>query len=266
MDQITEFIAQHWRSAVEIGVLTVVIYFAYIYFRGTRGARVFTGLGVIFLALVLLSNLLELEVLNWIISKFSVFFAVALVIIFQPEVRRALADLGSHHFLSLGNNNKAAIEALAEAIFELSHKKIGALIAIEREIDLKLYADSGVRLDADFSTELMNTIFHPKTSLHDGGVILRGEKVHAAACIFPVSQRENLDRSMGLRHRAAIGLTEESDAIALIVSEETGTVSISYEGKIERDFDKQAFQSRLQQLMLLEKYEEQDSELLEDEE
>ncbi len=266
MSEVYDFIGRHWRSAVEIGVLTVVIYFGYVYFRGTRGAKVFTGLGVIFLAIVLLSNLLELEVLNWIINKFSVFFAVALIIIFQPEVRRALAELGSHHFLNLGNNNKAAIEALSEAIFELSHKKIGALIAIEREIDLKIYADTGVTLDADFSAELLTTIFHPKTSLHDGGVILRGEKVHAAACIFPVTQRENLDRSMGLRHRAAIGLTEEADAIALIVSEETGTVSISYEGKIEREFDKETFGSRLQQLMFLEKYDDQDTDRLDDEE
>lgn len=265
MLQITDFLARHWRSAVEIGVLAVVIYHAYIYFRGTRGAKVFTGLGVIFFALVLLSNLLQLEVLNWIISEFSVFLAVALIIIFQPEVRRVLAELGSHHFLNLGNSNKAAIEALSDAVFELSHRKFGALIAIEREIDLKVFAESGVMLDAEFSTELATTIFHPKTTLHDGGVIVRNERIFAAACIFPVSQHENLDRSMGLRHRAAIGLTEESDAIALVVSEETGLVSISFNGVIERDFEKAEFQKRLQQLFLLEKYEETDSEQLEGE-
>ncbi len=264
MPQVTEFIQTHWRSAFEIGVLAVVFYYGYLYFRGTRGAKVFIGLLLTFLAVVLLANLLKLEVLSFLIRELSVIFAVVLVVLFQPEIRRVLAELGSRHFLTATSNNREMIDALADAVFELSHRKFGALIAIEREIDLKVIAESGVKLDALFSTELATTIFHPKTSLHDGGMILRDDRVLAAACIFPVSQRENLDRSLGLRHRAALGLTEESDAITIIVSEETGQVSICHRGKIERELDKDTFKKRLQLLMVLEKYEETDPEQLED--
>lgn len=263
MPTVTEFLHTHWRSAVEIAVLAVVCYYGYLYFRGTRGAKVFIGLLLTFLAVVLFANLLNLAVLSFLIRELSVIFAVVLVVLFQPEIRRVLAELGSRHFLPTSTHNREIIDALADAVFELSHRKFGALVAIEREIDLKIIAESGVRLDALFSVELATTIFHPKTSLHDGGMILREERVLAAACIFPVSQRENLDRSLGLRHRAALGLSEESDAITIIVSEETGQISLCHRGKIERDLDKESLKRRLQLLMVLEKYEENDPEQLE---
>lgn len=263
MQPLVDFIRANWRSAVEIAVLAVVFYYGYLYFRGTRGAKVFIGLLLSFLAVVLLANLLQLEVLSFLIRELSVIFAVVLVVLFQPEIRRVLAELGSRHFLHASTNSRATVDALSDAVFELSHRKFGALIAIEREIDLKVIAESGVQLDALFSTELVTTIFHPKTSLHDGGVILREDRVRAAACILPVSQRENLDRSLGLRHRAALGLSEESDAITIIVSEETGHVSICHRGRIERVMDKEEFKRRLQLLMVLEKYEETDLEQLE---
>ncbi|MDD5349603.1 MAG: diadenylate cyclase CdaA [Chthoniobacteraceae bacterium] len=254
-----DFIDANWRSAVEIGILWVVIYYSYLYFRGTRGARVLTGLLVLLLTFTLVSKLLDLQVIYWLIRSFTAFLAIALVVIFQPELRRALAALGSQHIFATVTQKRETIEVLAEAAFELSNRQLGALIALERESNVHAFAESGVTIDSELSTELIVTIFHPKTPLHDGGLILRNDRILAAACIFPVSQRHDLDRNLGLRHRAGLGITEESDAIAIVVSEETGNVSICHRGRIERDFDPDDFKRRLGQLLLLEKYEDSDS-------
>ena len=257
-----EFIEVSWRSGVEIAILWVVIYYSYLYFRGTRGAKVLTGLLVLLLTLTLVSQLLKLQVIYWLIRSFTAFLVVALVVIFQPELRRALAALGSQHIFSTATQKKETIEELAEATFELSNRQLGALIALERDTNVHAFAESGVLIDSEVSPELIVTIFHPRTPLHDGGLILRNDRILAAACIFPVSQRHDLDRNLGLRHRAGLGITEESDAIAIVVSEETGNVSICHRGRIERDFDPDTFKKRLGQLLLLEKYEESNSEEL----
>ena len=186
---------EKWRSAVEILLLSVVIYYGYLYFRGTRGAKVLTGLAIVFLTLTLISQLLNLVVISFIIRSFSVFLAVALVVIFQPELRRALAELGGHPIFSLTSEKRETVHDLAEVVTQLSNKQFGALIAIERDTSIKVYEETGVIVDAAFSTELLLTLFHPKSALHDGGVILRNGRIAAAACIFPVSQRETLDRS-----------------------------------------------------------------------
>jgi diadenylate cyclase len=155
------------------------------------------------------------------------------------------------------------IELITDAVFELSSKGFGALIAMEREISLKTIVETGVALDAKFSKELALTVFHPKTVLHDGGMIVSGDRIVAAACIFPLSQREDLDRNLGLRHRAGLGLGDESDALSLVVSEETGQVSICHGGQIERNLSVEKFRQRLSQLLLNEKYENSTSEQLE---
>jgi len=254
-----DFIDANWRSGIEIGILWVVLYYSYLYFRGTRGAKVLTGLLVLLLTFTLLSQILKLQVIYWLIRAFTAYLAIALVVIFQPELRRALAALGSQHIFATVTQKRETIEVLAEAAFELSNRQLGALIALERESNVHAFAESGVNIDSDLSTELIVTIFHPKTPLHDGGLILRNDRILAAACIFPVSQRHDLDRNLGLRHRAGLGITEESDAIAIVVSEETGNVSICHRGRIERDFDPDDFKRRLGQLLLLEKYEDSDS-------
>src|SRR5207245_11696543 len=145
---------------------------------------------------------------------------------------------------------------------QLASKQFGALIAIERDTSIRVYEETGVQLEADFSVELLLTIFHPKTALHDGGVIVRNGRIAAAACIFPVSQRETLDRSLGLRHRAGLGITEESDAVAVVVSEETGSISICHRRRIERNFTPETFRQRIAEILLHSKYEEPDSEQL----
>ena len=252
-----------WRSAFEILLLTVVIYYGYLYFRGTRGAKVLTGLAIVFLTLTLISTLLNLVVIGWIVRSFSVFLAIALVVIFQPELRRALAELGGHPIFSLTSEKRETVHDLAEAVAQLASKQFGALIAIERDTSIRVYEETGVPMDADFSVELTLSIFHPKSALHDGGVIVRNGRIAAAACIFPVSQRETLDRSLGLRHRAGLGITEESDAIAVVISEETGAISICHRRRIERNFTPETFRQRISELLLHRDYEETDSEKLE---
>ncbi|CAN5234634.1 diadenylate cyclase CdaA [soil metagenome] len=261
-EQILERWFDSWRGVVEILLLSVGIYYGYLYFRGTRGAKVLTGLAIVFLTLTLISQLLNLTVIGWIIRSFSVFLAVALVVIFQPELRRGLAELGGHPIFSLTSEKRETVQDIAEAVSQLANKQFGALIALERDTSIRVYEETGVELDAVFSIELLLTLFHPKSALHDGGVIVRNGRIAAAACIFPVSQRETLDRSLGLRHRAGLGLTEESDAIAVIVSEETGAISICHRRRIERNFTPESFRKRISELMLQGTYEETDSEEL----
>lgn len=248
-----DFIASHWRHGLEIMLLWFLIYQSYRYFRATRGARIFTGLVGLWIGLTLLSAFLDLNVIGWILEKIAVFLAVALVVIFQPELRRALAELGSHRwFSSFGRAaEKELTEDLCEIVKVLSRKRIGALIAIQRSIDLKQYLETGVSIDCRISPELIQTIFHSGTPLHDGGLILRlgDERILGAGCVFPLNQRELKDRSIGLRHRAAMGITEESDAIAIVVSEETGGISLASEGQMERNLDPGHLQTRLNELL-----------------
>lgn len=245
------FFQEHWRSAVEILILWIFIYQAYRAFRATRGARILVGLAVIFVALTLASQLLQLEVIGFIITRVAVVAALALLIIFQPELRNALAKLGSSRLFSFNTSQQEKfIDALSESVMQLSKKRFGALFALERAVGLKDHIETGVLLDAEMSSELALTIFHPKTALHDGGVILSSERIVAAACVFPVSQSEIRDRSMGLRHRAAIGLTEVSDAVTVVVSEETGAVSLCVDGRIERNLEEEEFHQRLEEIFL----------------
>ncbi len=249
------FIQTNWTSAVEIGILGVVLYFVYTYLKGTRGARILMGLALIFITLTLISQLLNLVVIGWLLRSFSVFLALALVVIFQPELRRALTVLGSHRFFSSAVEQAESIEEITDTVFELAGKGFGALLAIERQIMLKPFSETGVALDCAFSKELVLTIFQPKTVLHDGGLIVSNERIIAAGCIFPLTQREDLDRNLGLRHRAALGLTEEADAVAIIVSEETGQVSICHNGILERNLNVEKFKTLLNKLLLKDAYE-----------
>jgi diadenylate cyclase len=244
----------NWTSALEILILSAILYYLYLYLRGTHGARILIGLGLIFLSLTFISQLLDLAVLGWLLKSFSVFLAIALVVIFQPELRRALNELGSHRFFTTALQRREEIEEITDAVFDLSSKGFGALIALERDIGLDSVAESGVEIDADFSKELLLTIFHPKTVLHDGGVIVSSDRIVAAGCIFPLTQRDDLDRTIGLRHRAGLGLSEESDTVAIVVSEESGQVSICHSGSIERNLNVERFRKRLSQLLLREEH------------
>ncbi|MCB1232251.1 MAG: diadenylate cyclase CdaA [Verrucomicrobiae bacterium] len=253
MQAALDFISLHWRHGLEILLLWFIIYQSYRYFRATRGARIFTGLVGGWIALTLLSAVLDLNVIGWILEKIAVFLAVALVVIFQPELRRALAELGSHSWFSSfgGAAQRELTEELCDIVRILSRKRIGALIAIQRGIDLKQYLETGVSLDCRINPEIIQTVFHSGTPLHDGGMIVRlgDERILGAGCVFPLNQRELGDRAIGLRHRAAMGITEESDAIAIVVSEETGGISIAHGGTLERSLEADELKGRLTELL-----------------
>ncbi len=241
-----------WRAAIEILILTVIVYQGYVYFRATRAARILVGLLLFIIGLALLSRYLKLEVIEWVVKYLTALLAVALVVLFQPELRRGLAELGSRFSSFLIAQRKETVADLVEVVQILAKRHFGALIAIERGISLKDMLETGVEVDAKLTPELMLAIFCPKAALHDGGVIfnLVDERIAGAGCVFPVSQKELLDRSIGLRHRAAIGVTEESDAIALVVSEETGHLSIAVDGELEQNLSDDEFRDRLNELLL----------------
>lgn len=246
-----ELFQEHWRAATEVGVLWLLIYQIFRVFRSTRGARILIGLAVVVIVLTLASQLLELKVIEWIIKSAAAILAFGLLIIFQPELRNALARLGSTNLFSFSTRHQQEfLDALADAVVKLSNKRFGALFAIERSISLENYESTGVTIDAQLSVELVTTIFHPKTALHDGGMILSQERLEAAGCIFPVSQKELSDRALGLRHRAGFGISEDTDAVAIVVSEETGAISVLVDGKMLRDLSEADFRKKLEDIFL----------------
>lgn len=255
------FAQDHWRDAVEIGLLAAWIYFMWRLLKGTPGSNVLVGLVTLFLSVTLLSQILELPVISWIATRLSAVLIVAVLVIFQPELRRGLAVLGSNRIFLPGRRAPEAVDRLTEITFDLSNRQLGALIAVERKQDIENFAESGVEIDCKLSTELVVSLFFPKTPLHDGGIIVRGDRLVSAACIFPVSQKGDLDRALGLRHRAALGLAEVTDALIIVVSEETGIVSICHGEIIERNFDPESFKTRLGELLAL-KNEKTDSDSL----
>ena len=223
-----------WRYALEILILTVVIYYALRFIRGTRGAPIVTGFLVVLLALVMVTYLLRLDVLKWILGAFSAFFAVAVVVLFQPELRRMLAELGNLPLFATASEQRENIEVIIQTVERLADVRIGALIAIEQSIQLQEAVESGILVDCEATPEMLETIFFPNNAIHDGGVIIKGDRIAFAACIFPLTQRQDLNKSLGTRHRAAIGLSEETDAVIVAVSEETGAISYAYKGQLTR--------------------------------
>lgn len=246
-----EFLGRHWRDGLEILILTVAVYQLYRVIRATRGARILVGFAMILIVLTLLSQVFRFEVIGWIITRATFLLAIAAVVIFQPELRTALAKLGSSRFFLFSKKRKLVfLETFAEAVIGLSRARLGALFAIERSISLAALTESGTMLDAEFSRELTHTIFHPKTPLHDGGMVIARDRVVAAGCVFPVSQRELVDRSIGLRHRAGIGVSEETDCVAVVVSEETGSISLCVDGELIRTVNEDGFRERLAEIFL----------------
>ena len=225
-----DFLQKHWRDGIEILV----------------------GLATILIVLTLVSQIFNFQVIGFLITRAAAVLAFALIVIFQPELRDALARLGSKRIYPFFTNKGrvALFERFSDSVINLSKKRIGALFAIQRGISLKKHLDTGVVLDARFSPELAMAVFHPKAPLHDGGMIIAEDRVSGAACVFPVTQREMHDRSTGLRHRAAIGVTEETDAVAVVVSEETGGISICIDGKLERNLTEKQFRDRINELFI----------------
>lgn len=223
--------------AVEFGLILVIIYVLLYFFRRTRAMSVFWGFIVILLGLGVLAGTLQLEVFQWILSNLWQLLATAMIVIFQPELRRAFAQLGSI-FTSYSHahrmEQKEAIEEIVNAMMQMSFRRCGALIVFERRIGLAAIIGNAVRLDAEINSLLLQSLFYPNSPLHDGAVIIQDGKIVAAHAILPLTQ-ETLYRNIGTRHRAALGITEETDAIAVVVSEETGAISYASRGKLTRD-------------------------------
>ncbi|MGA0333173.1 MAG: diadenylate cyclase CdaA [Kiritimatiellia bacterium] len=235
---------------LEILLLWGIFYHLLKLLRGTRGAQVLSGLALTFVAVLSLTYFLNLHTLNWIFRTFSVNLVLAFVIIFQQEIRIALAELGRPGMLGSSSSRHAdkdnnIVSPLVKAVGNLSRQKIGALIALERAIGLKSTQETGVEIDGKVEPELITSIFFPRSPLHDGGVIIRDGRIQAAGCVFPLSQREELHRALGTRHRAAIGITEESDALVVVVSEETGNISLAFKGRLSRGLDEERLERML---------------------
>jgi diadenylate cyclase len=239
-----------WRALVEILILTVGIYYSFRFVRGTRGAPVVTGFLVVLLAFVLVSVLLKLTVLRYLLGPFFTFFALAVLVIFQPELRRMLAELGNLQFFTTAHEQRENVEVIVQTVERLSDVRIGALIAIEQSIQLQEAVESGLVVDCEATPEMLETIFFPNNAIHDGGVIIKGDRIAYAACIFPLTQRQDLNKSLGTRHRAAIGLSEETDAVVVAVSEETGSLSYAYKGQLVRGLSSEELRAFLTSVLV----------------
>ena len=239
-----------WLSAIDIALVTLVFFLVLILVRGTRAVVLLRGVLLLIVIIALLTSLAPLPAFSWLLNTTLPALLIAIPVIFAPELRRALERLGqAGGFLSFASREpevQPVIQAICAAAQRLSDRRHGALMVIEREVGLQEYADTGLPLDALVSSELLVQIFYVKTPLHDGASILRGGRVAAAACVLPLSSSSALtDRSMGLRHRAAIGITEVSDAVAVVVSEESGAVSVAHNGRIIRRLDAARLQNIL---------------------
>ncbi len=215
-------------------ILTVGIYYIINFIRGTRGASVVMGFVGLLVTLGFLTVLLDLKVLGALLGAAAVYLSVAVVVLFQPEIRRMLAQLGDIPLFTTAQEERENIEVIVQTVERLSDVRIGLLLAVERSVNVQQAVESGVEVDCVATPEMLETIFFPNNAVHDGGVIMRGDRIVYAACIFPLSRRENLSPSLGTRHRAAIGLSEETDAAVVVVSEETGAISYAYRGQLAR--------------------------------
>ena len=241
------FILYLWQPILEILFIWALIYYLIRFFEGTRAIQVLMGL-IVLAVIFNIAKVLELHAVNWVLTKLFAVGVVAFLIIFQPELRRALAKIGQNTSLGGFLKGGGLIDELMQAAEQLARAHRGAIIAIERDVGLKNYVESGIGLDSKVSAELLITLFAPNTPTHDGAVVIQGDRIAACGSLFPLSQNPALARTLGTRHRAAIGLTEETDAVCIVISEETGAISVAVYGKLTRDLEGDALRRLLSSL------------------
>jgi diadenylate cyclase len=255
MDRLTTLLGRPpigWWDLVDILVVSVIIYELLTLIRGTRAVQMAVGAGVL-AGLFYASGGFHLPTVNWLIRNIAGYIVVALIVLFQADIRRALAHLGRAPFFRYFAKPETAVESIEEIVVAasmLAEKRVGALIAIERQIGLRNYAEGGIPLEAILTYDLIVSIFQPTSPLHDGAVIVQNDRVAAAACFLPLTVNPKLSKDLGSRHRAAIGLTEENDAVAIVISEQSGRISIVVGGEIERGLDGDALRARLRALVI----------------
>ncbi len=238
-----------WNDILDILIVSTIIYYLLKFLIGTRGWQILIGIFLI-LSVWLIARVLELRTVQWIFDNLWSVGIFLIIVLFQPELRRGLAKLGETGiFRSLFLSRKKAVDEVIRAATFLAERKIGALIVFERTIDLDNYTEGCVKINGDISIELLISIFIPQTPLHDGAVIIRDQKVAMARCFLPLTINPNIPKNIGTRHRAGIGISEETDAVALIVSEERGEISLAVDGKLYRDLDSLSLKKKLMDLL-----------------
>ncbi len=234
-----EFLRQiRWQDLVDIVLMSIILYRLLLIIKGTKAAKMLVGIGVLLVA-SFFSKYLQLHTMDWLVQSFWAQVVIALIVLFQPEIRRTLAKMGESSLLQgfTSAEELKSLEEIVRASIALANRKIGALVVIEREVSLRDYVEIGISLDARVTKELLLSVFHPTSPIHDGAVVIRGNRALAAGCFLPITLGGDVSKALGTRHRAGIGITEETDAVAIIVSEETGTVSVAMDGKLEAPID-----------------------------
>jgi diadenylate cyclase len=256
-----DLLRSHWKDVLDVLILSFIFYYLFRFIRGTRAVQMVLGLLLILLASSV-AGLLQLDGLNWIVQSLKTVWVLAFLIIFQPELRKALAGLGEARvFRSLGRGQDSSLLGeLVRAAEALAEKRLGALIVVERSDNLKTVVETGTLLEAKATVELLVTIFTPPSPLHDGAVVVSGNQIQAAGCFLPLMQNPRLAQALGTRHRAALGMSDETDAVVVVVSEETGQISIAESGRLIRALDPGELRSHLGRLLLSEPEEESEPE------
>ena len=254
MDWLTDLLRRPsiaWWDALDIAIVSFMVYELLLLIRGTRAVQMALS-GLFLIGLFFLSRWLELETVNWVIRNLAGYVVFAIIVLFQSDIRRALAYFGRapvFRYFERAQSTDETIEELVIAASTLATRKIGAIIVLERQIGLRNYIEGGIPLDALVTYDLIASIFQPGSPLHDGAAIIQGDRVAAAACFLPLSVNPRVSRELGTRHRAALGLTEENDAIAIVVSEESGGISLATGGDLERGISADALRIRLRSLV-----------------
>lgn len=245
-----------WQDVVDILLVTVIIYRILLLIHGTRAVQMLTGFAII-LIFYYVAKLFNLYTLRTILVEFFNNLILILIIVFQDEIRKALTQVGRNPFFTTTNTIEevSIIEEICLSATQLAAHKVGALIVLERETGLKNYIEAGTSLDSKVSADLLISIFHPTSPIHDGAVIIRNSRISSAGCLLPISKDPALQKEFGTRHRAAIGLTQETDAVVIVVSEERGEISVVHHGALFRDLDGKSLKHRLLELLGIRKYE-----------
>ena len=237
------------KMCFEIALLAYIIYKILYFVRGARGSSILAGLVGLAIVLSLLAKYFKLYIISWLLDSFWAIIGLAVVVIFQPELRRAFAQLGSFSIWQ-GRKRREVVSEIVQAVQDMARRKCGALIVLEKRIGLQNFIDDAIKLDVKLHAMMLESIFFPNSPLHDGAVIIRDDRIVAARVILPLTRAENISRRLGTRHRAALGISEETDAVTIIVSEETGAVSVAYRSALHRDLSAAELTGYLEKLVM----------------